>query len=124
MNNILHYIIEHAIKYFEGTTDKSVAYEVIVDNPIELIRYAIAEGYYISAVLWWDRVRVSENSKIGSGGYLDPRDPENYYFAETFIFDTFNENTTFEDYVNYISKVYNEYSSYDIYPSFDICKHR
>lgn len=42
-----------------------------------------AEGGHVSAMLWWDYCKKSEQHlSVGSGGYSDPEDPE-YMYAET-----------------------------------------
>ena len=93
--------------------------ETIVDNPIELVNIALKHGYYITEIRWWDRNSILNDSQIGYGGTLDPRNP-NYYFAETDIFMEFNDKTTLKEYIYYLEKTKNQYFSYDIYPAFDI----
>lgn len=104
------------------TAGKSV-YEIIVDKPMEFIDAVLQNGYYISYVLWWDRVKMDEGSAIGMGGPRDPRDPDMYYFAEVVYLDKyFDKSTTKEDYCDYIKNIFSAYPSYDLYPGFDIDK--
>lgn len=93
--------------------------DVIVDSTDGLISL-LGEHYYISQITWWDRVLISEGSKIGYGGPRDPRDPNKYFFAETDICRQFNSDTQPFEYDNYINEVRDKYTQYDLYPSFDI----
>lgn len=97
--------------------------EIIVDKPMEFIDAVLQNGYYISCVMWWDRVKMDKSSAIGMGGPRDPRDPDMYYFSEVVYLDKyFDKSTTKEDYCDYIKSIFSAYSSYDLYPGFDIEK--
>lgn len=118
---IIEYIEKHAIIFIGNLVDdKCVVVETIPDNPKELIEYVINNNCYISEILWWDRVPIALGSKIGYGGPPDPRDPQNYYFAETDIMDFFEPTTSFSKYVEYIDTIKEQNNMYDLYPSFDI----
>lgn len=97
--------------------------EIIVDKPMEFIDTVLQNGYYISCVMWWDRVKLDEGSAIGMGGPRDPRDPNMYYFSEVIYLDKyFDKSTTKEDYCDYLQNIFSAYPSYDLYPGFDIEK--
>ena len=121
--NLIEYIKHHSIVSI-GTlnTDKCVVIEMIPNNPKELIEYVIENNCYISEIRWWDRASIALGSKIGYGGPRDPRDPHNFYFAETDICASFEVTTTFSDYVKYLNDIKDQYFIYDLYPAFDIYK--
>lgn len=119
--DLLEYLKKHTIVSIGNlTTDKCVVVEMIPDNPKELIDCIIKNNCYISEILWWDRASVALGSKIGYGGPLDPRDPQNYYFAETDICASFEKTTTLSEYVKYLDDVKERFVMYDLYPAFDI----
>ncbi len=84
-----------------------------------------SEGGRISAILWWDHIKISESAKsIGSGGYTDPDDPD-YMYAETQEYKDGFELKTLEEVKGYIREVQNsvisrenEYISSELAPSF------
>ena len=100
--------------------DNCVMAEVIIDNPKEIVEQVIKSGCYISEIRWWDRVPISTQSGIGYGGTPDPRDPQNYYFAETDIFNSFPKDTTVSEYIKYLEDTKKQNFMYDLYPAFDI----
>lgn len=94
--------------------------EVIVDTPVELISLLKHHDFYISLITWWDWVPIATGSSIGYGGPRDPRDPNNYFFAETDISKEFGVETPPDQYIEYLKKVQKEYSGHDLYPAFEI----
>ena len=119
--DLLEYLKKHTITSVGNlVNDKCVIVGVIPDNPEELIECVIKNNCYISEISWWDRAAIALGSKIGYGGPLDPRDPQNYYFAETDICASFDPKTTFYEYIKYINDVKKHYFTYDLYPAFDI----
>ena len=86
-----------------------------------------AEGGAVSAVCWWDRCRKSEQREsVGSGGYVDPDDPE-YLYAETRLCAENLETRTADEVKEYIARERetgfrygSEYRSHDLVPSFEI----
>ena len=84
-----------------------------------------SEGGRISAILWWDHIKISESAKsIGSGGYTDPDDPD-YMYAETQEYKDGFETKTLEEINEYIREVQNsvmsrenEYIGSELVPSF------
>ena len=119
--NLVCFLKEHKIVSVGCSTDVDcLAVEFIADDPQALISCVAENGCYISEIMWWHRALISKGSEIGYGGPKDPRDPENYYFAETDICSTFSKDTSTEEYESYLSAVKLKYSSYDIYPAFDI----
>ena len=119
--DLLEYLKKHTIVSIGNlAADKCVAVEMIADNPKELIECVIKNNCYISEILWWDRASVALGSKIGYGGTPDPRDPKNYYFAETDLCASFGTDTTLFEYIKYLDEVKEKYVMYDLYPAFDI----
>ena len=120
--NLFQYLIDNIIVSIGNShVDKYVMVETIVYNPEELLEIVIENNCYISEIRWWDRVKLFTPSEIGYGGVRDPRPPQNYYFAETDICSSFNKNTTYSEYIEYLNSIKLKYSSYELYPSFDIC---
>lgn len=119
--SFVSYLKEHTI--IKGTLLQTAQgpefAEAIFDNPEEVLKMIFDNSCSISEVLWWHRLAVDTASDIGYGGYLDPRD-NNFYFAETYICDKFDEKITFEECITYINTVKKKYSKYDIYPGFDV----
>lgn len=121
--DLLEYIEKHAIVSGKSfTADKCVIVEMIPDNPKDLIKYVIKNNCYVSEILWWDRASIALGSKIGYGGPRDPRDPQNYYFAETDIGASFENVTTISEYIKYLDEIKKRYITHDLYPAFDIYK--
>lgn len=119
--SLFEFLKEHTIVTIGNLSmEKCIATETISDDPQKLVEYVIQAGCYISEIRWWHRVEISTQSEIGYGGTLDPRDPNNYYFAETDIVDSFDEKTTIFEYTNYLSRIKTQYKKYDLYPAFDI----
>ena len=118
---LLKYFKDHAIVSIGNLSiDECVVVETIFDVPEELIEYVIKNNCYISEISWWDRASIMQKSSIGYGGTPDPRDPQNYYFAETDIRASFEKTTTFSEYIKYLNEVKEKYIMYDLYPAFDI----
>lgn len=121
MMDLLVCLNEHVITTVgRSDEDKCVIIEAIVDNPEELVEQVIKNDCYISQIIWWDRALCSKGSSIGMGGPLDPRDPDNYYFAELYICDTFGPETTADEYVEYLNRIKKKYPMCDLYPDFNI----
>lgn len=95
--------------------------ELIVDNPNELISLVQKSEYYISHICWWDYVKIGYSSSLGYGGRRNPREPD-YYFAETDICRDFEMTATANEYYDYLVKVKNKFSCFNIFPAFDIKK--
>jgi len=84
-----------------------------------------AEGGRVSAILWWDHCRKSQQREsVGSGGF---RDPENdaYLYAETQLCKDGLETNTLEEIKEYIDRERktgfrygSRYRSHDLVPSF------
>ena len=121
--SLLQYLKKHIIVSIGSLeTDKCVIVEVIVDNPEELLEQVIKNDCYISEIRWWDRTPIFTQSKIGYGGTPDPRDPQNYYFAETDLCNSFGKTTSIPEYVKYLEDIKKQNFMYDLYPAFDIYK--
>ena len=118
---LLNYLKAHSIVSVGNLAlNKCVIAEMIPDNCKDVVEYIIKSNCYISEIRWWDRALISQKSKIGYGGTLDPRDPLNFYFAETDICDSFDKKTTASEYLGYIDKIRTKNSEYDLYPAFDV----
>ena len=86
-----------------------------------------SEGGSISAILWWDYCKISQqHESIGSGGYRDPENPE-YMFAETQLYEDGFDTKSLEEVKEYIIRMKNagigcnnRYISFNLVPSFDI----
>lgn len=84
-----------------------------------------SEGGTVSAICWWDRCKKSEQREsVGSGGYVDPDDPE-YLYAETRICTGDLGVKTLDEIKEYIAKEREtgfrfgqKYFSHDLIPSF------
>ena len=64
-----------------------------------------AEGGCVSAILWWDYCKVSQqHESVGSGGYRDPGNPE-YMFAETQFYENGFESKSLEEIKAYIAGI-------------------
>ena len=123
MMNILQYLKEHRIVSIGySPKDKCIASELICDDARKLIECVAQNDCYISEILWWDRASIALGSKIGYGGPCDPRDPQNFYFAETDICASFAKSTTISEYIKYLDEIKERYIMYDLYPAFDIYK--
>ena len=113
------YIEMHRIVTIGTPTSPDTLYaETIVDNPYEFVQAIVKNGFYISEILWWERTLQSSSPKLGMGGPVDPRDPLNYYFAETDICMNYNHNTSLEEYIDYLNEIQAKYPNFDLFPSF------
>ena len=122
MTALLDYVKQHTVTTVGNSSRENVVFvETIVEDPIELIRLVTESGCYISEILWWDRTPINEASPIGYGGPLDPRDSKNYFFAETYLQDSFDAHTTQDEYIAYLDKIKQAYPDRDLYPGFDVC---
>ncbi|MCH5317349.1 MAG: hypothetical protein J1E05_05180 [Eubacterium sp.] len=117
---ITDYLNQHMIVKIGLTLPEYVCCEIIVDNPKELVPIVRENGCYITAVYWWDRAEIDSGSIIGYGGPRDPRSPNSHFFAETDICRVFNTILQDEEYYKYFDKIKQTYSSYDLFPAFDI----
>ncbi len=104
-----------------GNTSLEYAWvELIVDDPIGLLKVVHHSNCYVSEILWWDRVEIGKSSPIGYGGPRDPRKPWDHYFAETYLQKSFDKNTTLESYFEYLEEVRQNYPDRNLFPGFDI----
>jgi hypothetical protein len=85
-----------------------------------------AEGGRVYAILWWDHCKIADHIKsIGSGGFIDPRNPE-YMFAETPLYEQALETKSLDEIKAYIREIkksdirFRGYISFDLVPSFYI----
>lgn len=83
------------------------------------------EGCHVAAIQWWDHcIRHYNNVSVGSGGYIDPDDPE-YMYAETFLYEDGMQALTLEELKTHIAETRehglilgDKYYSNDLVPSF------
>ena len=121
---VQRYIEEKSVKkYFE---EKSLYSELVFQDWEPFLDLLYAEGGQVSAILWWDHCKRTEHSKsIGSGGHVDPRNPE-YLFAETPLYEYGLETKSLDEIKAYIREIINsdirfgDYISFDLIPSFYI----
>lgn len=118
--NIDDYLKQHMIVKIGMTLPGYICCETIVDNPKELVPIVRKNGYFISEILWWDRVDIVSGSKIGHGGPRDPRSPNSHYFAETDIQKVFDTILEDEEYYEYFDQIKQTYPDCNLFPGFDI----
>lgn len=118
--NIEDYLIRHTIVKIGVTLPGYICCEAIVDDPIQLLAIVRENNCYISEVRWWDCAKILSGSSIGYGGPRDPRCPKYRFFAETDIAKTFTPWTQDKEYKNYLQKINNDYSNFNLLPAFDI----
>ena len=111
-NNVIVSIGEPIIGY--------ICTETIVNDFKKLIDILDVDRYYISEIRWWDCVLIKTGSPIGYGGVRDPRNPFEFFFAETDICQEFDISSTKKVYSAYIDSIKNNYINYNLYPAFDI----
>lgn len=114
------YIAEHLVIKIGRDSPGYLCTEIIVDNPEEFIERIATSQYFVSGILWWERALLDEHPKLGGGGPLDPRSPNDYWFAETFLEEQFQKDSTKQDYCDYIQRIHALYPSIDLYPGFDV----
>ena len=94
--------------------------DIIVIDPVDLINQAQEWNCYISEILWWERIEISNAEKsLGYGGPIDPRN-NSYYFSETDYARKFERGTLIYVYIDYIRCMMKKYIKYDLYPSFTL----
>ena len=122
--NVQKYIEEYKVqKYIE---EYSLYSELVFQDWESFLDLLYAEGGKVSAILWWDHCKISDQIKsIGGGGHLDPRNPE-YMFAETPLYEDGLETKSLDEIKAYIRETKNsdirfgDYISFDLVPSFYI----
>ncbi len=118
---LITYIKSHRIlKVGKPISPEYICVETIVDCPKDFINMVYSHDCYISEIRWWHRTLISRGSEIGYGGPCDPRDPTNYYFAETDFSKSFVETCSAQDCYSYIEFMTETYSKYDLYPAFHV----
>ena len=118
--DITDYLRIHSIVKIGHTLPNHVCCETIVDDPIEFISVVCNGNYYISEIRWWDRVKITEGSDIGYGGTIDPRFPNEFFFAETDLCQVFSPFTKEAEYKKYVDYVFKSHTMHDLHPAFDI----
>lgn len=73
----------------------------------------------VEMIVWYEYCRINEQ-QIGMGGYIDI-DNKDFMWAETQLFETDLQNRSCDEILDYISKVREKYSEYDLYPEFYLC---
>ena len=114
------YLVKHKIIEIGVPLPGYICTETIVDDPKEFITIVQQNNYYVSEIRWWEHVAISEKPKIGYGGSRDPRNPTQYYFAETDICICFQKPVPYQDYVSSLDQIKNMYPDLILYPAFDI----
>ena len=118
--NIKDYINSNLILQVGQPIEGDVCVETIVSNPVEFVHVVKSNGYFIQHILWWERAKLSEGPLLGGGGTLDPRSPNEYFFAETQLERDFAANTSADEYIEYIRQTQETYGYLELYPGFDV----
>ena len=118
--DVKQYIAEHLVIRIGYDLPGHLCTDIIVDDPEEFIGIIDASEYFISGILWWEHTPICNRPKIGAGGLVDPRNPREYFFAETFLCESFQKDTPKQDYIDYIQKIRKLYPSVHLCPSFDV----
>jgi len=79
----------------------------------------------VEIIVWYEYCRINEQ-QIGMGGYIDTEN-KGFMWAETQLFETDLQDKSYNEILDYISKMRNKYSKYDLYPEFyllnsDLCE--
>ncbi len=73
----------------------------------------------VEMIVWYEYCRINEQ-QIGMGGYIDV-DNQGFMLAETQLYETDLQEKTLNEILEYISKIRQEYSNYNLYPEFYLC---
>lgn len=74
----------------------------------------------VDMIVWFDFIKISEQSEsLGGGGYRDTQNPD-YMWAETPLFEVGLDDKPLEYIAEYIDSVMSEYANHDLYPAFYI----
>lgn len=116
-------MVSHRVEAF--ISDYSFCSEYLFKNWESFLDILYSEGGRVSSILWWDHCKTTmQHMSVGSGGYLDPDDPE-YMYAETQLFEDGFETKTLDEVKGHINTrrasgltVGDKYFSFDLVPSF------
>ena len=105
--------------------ENSFCCEYLFKNYELFLSLLYAAGGRVSAILWWDHIKKSEqNDSIGGGGYEDP-DNQEYMYAENQYYKEGFDSKTLDEIIEYISEIRqsginygSEYFSHELVPSF------
>ena len=76
----------------------------------------------VEAILWFEYILINQQKySLGSGGYIDKKNPE-YMYAETQIYNDGFENKKIEEIVDYIQTVISKYPNNNLMPAFYIAE--
>lgn len=109
MDNIEEYIQKNKIK----------ANALIFRDWEEFLRILYESNRRVEMIVWYEYCRINEQ-QIGMGGYIDI-DNKGYMWAETQLFESDLQDRSCNEILDYISKMREEYSKYDLYPEFHLC---
>ena len=70
----------------------------------------------VEMIVWYGYCKINEQ-QIGMGGYIDIEN-KGFMWAETPLFEINLQKNSLNEILEYILKVRNEYSNYDLYPEF------
>ena len=94
--------------------------ELLFSDWKEFLDLLYLQGGYVESILWFEYVKISEQSKsIGSGGYIDKINPD-YMYAETHIFEQGFDDKSLSEIDEYIHSILLEYPNNKLIPSFFI----
>lgn len=112
-----NYLNEHKILKI-GKIDLT---DIIVDNPIEFVKFVSKTDYYISHVLWWEKIELTNaKNSMGGGGIRDKSDntffwSEIYYLGRDFCPE--DESNVIISYIDIVRVLY---PAHNLHPSFDL----
>ena len=119
--DIIEFLTKHYIVCLgESAETRLINGEIIVDCIDDFIDTVYDEKYYITYVCFWERTLLKSQPQIGHGGPLDPRDKDNYYFAETDFCSVFNHLVEKETIKEFINGIKVQFPNIDLYTSFMI----
>lgn len=120
MNMLLEYVKNHVVLVVDGQPFNGQTFELIVDSPLEFVALLLENGYFISAINWWERARIAAGSKCGFGGPRDPKLPDEFFFSDTSIGREFCVRTTLDIYYDYLKETTEAFNNVELVPSFEV----
>lgn len=85
----------------------------------EFLRILYRNDRRVEMIVWYEYCRINEQ-QIGMGGYIDI-DNRGFMWAETQFFEADLQDWSCNEILDYISKMREKYSEYDLYPEFYLC---
>ena len=92
-------------------------YDLLVDDPAAFVELVCRSEYYIQNVIWWEHALIETGSTLGLGGPRDPHDSLRFY-SETYLDDKFSPDTTFEEFLRYMTAIREAHPNLALHPGF------